>query len=61
MHLGYDPAVLRERADALATGLVSARLGGADPRRAAGRVMVGGALAMAITFAIGHLIGAAVT
>jgi vacuolar iron transporter family protein len=43
------------------TGWVSARLGGADPRRAALRVMVGGALAMAITFAIGHLVGTAVT
>jgi len=43
------------------TGWVSARLGGADPRRAALRVMVGGALAMAITFAIGRLVGTAVT
>jgi vacuolar iron transporter family protein len=43
------------------TGWVSARLGGADPRRAMLRVMVGGALAMAITFAIGHLVGTAVT
>jgi VIT1/CCC1 family predicted Fe2+/Mn2+ transporter len=42
------------------TGWVSARLGGADPRRAALRVTVGGALAMAITFAIGHLVGTAV-
>ena len=43
------------------TGWVSAHLGGADPRRAALRVTIGGALAMAITFAIGHLVGAAVT
>jgi vacuolar iron transporter family protein len=43
------------------TGLVSAQLGGADPRRAVLRVMVGGALAMAITFAIGRLVGTAVT
>ncbi|HZA08855.1 VIT family protein [Mycobacterium sp.] len=41
-------------------GWVSARLGGANPRRAALRVTVGGALAMAITFGIGHLVGAAV-
>ena len=43
------------------TGWVSARLGGARPQRAALRVTIGGALAMAITFAIGHLIGHAVT
>ena len=39
------------------TGWVSARLGGANPIRATQRVVVGGALAMAITFAIGHLFG----
>ena len=43
------------------TGWVSARIGGADPRRATLRVTVGGAVAMAITFAIGHLVGTAVT
>lgn len=43
------------------TGWASARIGGADPRRAALRVTVGGAIAMAITFAIGHLVGTAVT
>ena len=43
------------------TGSTSARLGGADVRRAALRVTVGGALAMAITFGIGHLVGGAVT
>lgn len=42
------------------TGWVSARVGGADPRRATLRVTVGGAVAMAITFAIGHLVGTAV-
>ncbi len=42
------------------TGVVSARLGGADPRRAVLRVVVGGALAMAITFLIGHLFGGVV-
>ena len=42
------------------TGWVSARLGGADPRRAMLRVVVGGALAMAITFLIGHLFGGVV-
>ena len=42
------------------TGWVSARLGGANPLRPTLRVTVGGALAMAITFGIGHLVGAAV-
>jgi VIT1/CCC1 family predicted Fe2+/Mn2+ transporter len=39
------------------TGSISARLGGAEPRRAVLRVVVGGALAMAITYGIGRLIG----
>jgi len=42
------------------TGWISARLGGADAKRAMTRVLIGGALAMAITFAIGHLVGGAV-
>ena len=42
------------------TGWLSARLGGADPRRAVLRVVVGGALAMAITYAIGYLFGGVV-
>jgi VIT1/CCC1 family predicted Fe2+/Mn2+ transporter len=42
------------------TGWVSARLGGANPRRAIYRVVIGGALAMAITFGIGHLVGGTV-
>ncbi len=42
------------------TGWISARLGGADAGRAILRVTLGGALAMAITYAIGHLVGAAV-
>ena len=42
------------------TGWVSARLGGAEARRAILRVVVGGALAMAVTFAIGHLVGGVV-
>ena len=39
------------------TGSVSARLGGAGRRQAIIRVVVGGALAMAITYAIGRLVG----
>ena len=39
------------------TGSLSARLGGAAPKRAIIRVVVGGALAMAITYGIGRLVG----
>ena len=39
------------------TGWISARLGGADPVRATKRVVVGGAVAMAITYAIGLAMG----
>ncbi len=41
------------------TGLVSARLGDARVRQAVVRLVVGGALAMAVTFAVGRLVGAA--
>ena len=39
------------------TGLISARLGDADARRATIRVVVGGLIAMAVTYAIGSLVG----
>ncbi|CAM5339524.1 VIT family OS=Tsukamurella paurometabola (strain ATCC 8368 / DSM / CCUG 35730 / CIP 100753 /JCM 10117 / KCTC 9821 / NBRC 16120 / NCIMB 702349 / NCTC 13040)OX=521096 GN=Tpau_2210 PE=4 SV=1 [Tsukamurella paurometabola] len=39
------------------TGYTSAVLGGSDPRRATVRVVVGGLLAMAITYAVGKLLG----
>ena len=42
------------------TGWVSARLGGADPVRGTQRVVIGGALAMAVTYAIGRLVGGVV-
>ncbi len=42
------------------TGLVSARLGGAPKNRAVLRNFVGGGLALAITYVIGHLVGAAI-
>jgi len=42
------------------TGAVSARLGGAPKHRAVLRNFVGGGLALAITYAIGHLVGAAI-
>ena len=42
------------------TGAVSAGLGGAPKDRAVVRNVVGGGLALAITYAIGHLVGAAI-
>jgi VIT1/CCC1 family predicted Fe2+/Mn2+ transporter len=42
------------------TGSVSARLGGAPAGQAVARVVGGGALAMAITYAIGTLVGTAI-
>ena len=42
------------------TGVVSARLGGAPPGRAVARNVIGGGLALVVTFAIGHLVGAAI-
>jgi VIT1/CCC1 family predicted Fe2+/Mn2+ transporter len=41
------------------TGWVSARIGGGIGRRAVLRVVIGGAAGLAITYGIGHLIGAA--
>ncbi|GLZ45523.1 membrane protein [Actinomycetospora sp. NBRC 106375] len=41
-------------------GWISARLGGATPRRAVLRVVVGGALGLAVTYGIGWLVGGAV-
>ena len=44
----------------IVTGAVSARLGGAPPRPAVIRNMVGGGLALIVTYAIGHLVGVAI-
>ena len=41
------------------TGSLSARLGGARRSRAVLRVVTGGALAMAVTYGIGQLLGVA--
>jgi VIT1/CCC1 family predicted Fe2+/Mn2+ transporter len=41
------------------TGTISARIGGAPRNRAVARVVLGGALAMLVTFGIGQLVGAA--
>ena len=43
------------------TGYLSATVGGASRKRAIVRVVVGGALAMAATYFIGHLFGAAIS
>jgi vacuolar iron transporter family protein len=43
------------------TGAVSARLGGAPMHRAVLRNFIGGGLALAVTYLIGHLVGAAIT
>ena len=42
------------------TGAVSAGLGGAPPGRAVVRNLIGGCLALATTYLIGHLVGAAI-
>ncbi len=42
------------------TGVVSARLGGSNPRRAVLRVVVGGAAGLALTYGIGYLFGTVV-
>jgi VIT1/CCC1 family predicted Fe2+/Mn2+ transporter len=39
------------------TGTISARIGGAPAKRAVARVVIGGALAMMVTFGIGQLVG----
>jgi vacuolar iron transporter family protein len=43
------------------TGAVSARLGGAPKHRAVLRNFIGGGLALAITYVVGHLVGAAIS
>jgi vacuolar iron transporter family protein len=43
------------------TGSVSARLGGAKRGRAVARLVIGGALAMGVTYAVGALIGTSVS
>jgi VIT1/CCC1 family predicted Fe2+/Mn2+ transporter len=43
-----------------ASGAVSAAIGGGHKVKAALRVFIGGGLAMAITFFIGHIIGTSI-
>jgi vacuolar iron transporter family protein len=42
-------------------GTISARIGGSNPRRAVIRVVIGGAVGLALTYGIGHLFGTAVS
>ena len=42
------------------TGYISAKLGSAGIGRAVLRLVIGGALAMAVTFGIGQLVGATI-
>ena len=65
--IGLLPSSVRMALTALVTlialgllGAVAAQLGGADTRRAAARLMVLGALAMAVTSGIGALVGGSV-
>lgn len=44
-----------------ATGALSARVGGADIRRAIARVVIGGAFGMTFTYAVGQLFGTAIS
>ena len=44
-----------------ASGYTGARLGGAKPGRPIARVVIGGAIAMAVTMLVGKLFGAAVS
>ena len=44
-----------------AAGVISARIGGSNPRRAVARVVIGGAAGLALTYGIGHLFGAAIS
>lgn len=49
--------VLAVLAGLVLTGVVSARLGDADVRRATTRVVLGGLIAMAVTYTVGKLLG----
>lgn len=51
--------VLAVTAGLAITGYLSARLGQADPRRATVRVVFGGLVAMAVTYAMGKLLAVA--
>jgi len=60
-HLRFATTFIAVTIALLLTGYFSAMAGGASRRRAMLRVVIGGALAMAITYAIGHAFGTAVS
>jgi VIT1/CCC1 family predicted Fe2+/Mn2+ transporter len=59
-HLRFPITFAAVTAALVLTGYLSATVGGASRRRAILRVVVGGALAMIITYGVGHLFGTAV-
>lgn len=54
------PIVIASLIALAVSGAIGAYIGGGHKVRAAARVLIGGSAAMAITFAVGHLIGASV-
>jgi vacuolar iron transporter family protein len=60
MHLRVPVTVAAVLLALVVTGATSAVIGGAPMRRAVARNVFGGGLALAITYVIGHLVGAAV-
>lgn len=59
-HLRFGVTFVAVTIALLLTGFLSATAGGASRRRAMTRVVIGGALAMLVTFGVGHLFGTAV-
>ena len=60
-HLRFVITFVAVTAALVLTGYLSATAGGASRRRAIARVVIGGALAMVVTYGIGHLFGTAVS
>ncbi|MEO6513835.1 MAG: VIT family protein [Candidatus Saccharimonadales bacterium] len=60
VHLRFGVTFIAVTIALLLTGYLSATAGGASRRRAMVRVVIGGALAMLVTFGVGHLFGTAI-
>ena len=60
-HLRFIITFLAVTVALILTGFLSATAGGASRRRAILRVVVGGALAMIVTYGIGHIFGTAIS
>ncbi|MEO6761491.1 MAG: VIT family protein [Candidatus Saccharimonadales bacterium] len=60
VHLRFPVTFVAVIAALILTGYLSATVGGASRRRAILRVVVGGALAMIVTYAVGYLFGTAI-